>query len=566
MPLEHVRIEGFRGVRSLALPLDATTALIGENNAGKTSVLDALSLGFGAAPLGAPHLRREDFHVPPEPGASPVAAAAITFSFREPYRGAFDEEGWAALGKTASTADAAGLRKLSVRLSASLPAPGEMSEARWELLDAWGNPRTPTPTGEAVELLRRRFPVLRLRPGQPSAGLTPFTRATDVRPAPPEDTVRNLERLVGTAYRKIATTWRPLPAELESAMTAVRELARRYEEGFSALHAAPPGRTFESIAETPVRLGARSPLLPGLPGAGMGVQNVALLAALGSFLEARGDSPLPAGSEPVVVIEDPESRLHPILLASVWRVIDRIPAQKVVTTNSGDLLATVPLHSLRRLVRKASGVEAWRVGEKALTPDEARRIAFHVRMNRASAFFARCWVLVEGETESWILPELARLLGYDFPAEGIRCVEFAQCGVAPLVKLARELGIEWHLLADGDPAGHSYAEAARRLLDARPEADRLTALRAPDLEHCLFACGYAPVFRKAAAEAGPLPDSRKGRERPRRVIEQALHRYPKPRMALEVVEAAAGPGSPGVPRILASLVETAVRLARGSSS
>lgn len=566
MPLERLRIEGFRGVKSLDLALDATTALIGENNTGKTSILDALSLGFGAAPLGTPRLRREDFHVASEPGASPLPVASITYSFREPSRGAFDAEGWSALGKAASSADLAGLRKLTVRLSFSLPQPGEVAEGRWELLDAWGNPRTPTPTADALEALRQRYPVLRLRPGQPSAGLTPFTRATDVRPAPPEDTVRNLERLVGTAYRKIATTWRPLPGEMESAMTAVRELARRYEEGFAASRAVPAGRTFESIAETPVRLGAVSPLLPGLPGAGVGVQNVALLAALGSFLEARGDNPLSPGSEPVVVIEDPESHLHPILLASVWRVIDRIPTQKIVTTNSGDFLATVPLHSLRRLVRRAEGVEAWRVGEKALTPDEARRIAFHVRMNRASAFFARCWVLVEGETETWMIPELARLLGYDFPAEGIRCVEFAQCGVAPLVKLARELGIEWHLLADGDPAGRSYAEGVRRLLDARPEADRLTALRAPDLEHCLWACGYAAVYRRVAAEVGPLPDVRRGRERPRRVIEQALHRYPKPRMALEVVEAASVAGSPGVPRVLASLIETAVRLARGSSS
>ena len=85
--------------------------------------------------------------------------------------------------------------------------------------------------------------------------------------------------------------------------------------------------------------------------------------------------------------------------------------------------------------------------------DDLRRIAYHVRINRAAALFARCWILVEGETEAWVLPELAQICGYDLAAEGIRCVEFAQCGIDPLVRLATDLGIEWHLLADGDLAG-----------------------------------------------------------------------------------------------------------------
>ena len=61
--------------------------------------------------------------------------------------------------------------------------------------------------------------------------------------------------------------------------------------------------------------------------------------------------------------------------------------------------------------------------------DDLRHIAYHVRLNRAGALFARCWLFVEGETEAWLLPELAQICGYDFPAEGIRCVEFAQSGL-----------------------------------------------------------------------------------------------------------------------------------------
>jgi putative ATP-dependent endonuclease of OLD family len=41
MKISRLRVENFRGIRELELDFDSTTILIGENNSGKTSVLDA---------------------------------------------------------------------------------------------------------------------------------------------------------------------------------------------------------------------------------------------------------------------------------------------------------------------------------------------------------------------------------------------------------------------------------------------------------------------------------------------------------------------------------------------
>jgi putative ATP-dependent endonuclease of OLD family len=284
---------------------------------------------------------------------------------------------------------------------------------------------------------------------------------------------------------------------------------------------------------------------------------------LGAVLEAENGSPVDKGAESLVLIEEAEAHLHPILAARIFRLIDRVPGQKVLTTNSGDLLASVPLHAIRRLARSAAGVSVHAVPDDALTVDEMRRVGYHIRVNRASSVFARCWLLVEGETESWLLPEVARLVGVDFPAEGIRCVEFAQCGIAPLVKMARGLGIQWHLLADGDDAGRHYVRAARSFLAGEPDRERVTGFRERDVEHHLWGSGYAHVYRAAAARAGVLP-SLFGRRRipPGAIIDRALKAHGKPRMALEVAEAMSAPGSPGVPRLLGSVVEKVVRLAR----
>ena len=162
-----------------------------------------------------------------------------------------------------------------------------------------------------------------------------------------------------------------------------------------------------------------------------------------------------------MAIEEPEIHLHPLMLAAVWGVIDGLRAQKLVTTNAGELLAAARLSYLRRLVRGPKGTSAYRVDDEKYSLEEIRKISYHIRLKRDDALFARSWLLVEGETELWLFPEMARLLGCDFATEGIHTVEFAQSGVEPLVKLANDLGIEWHLVADGDEAGRTFASVAR---------------------------------------------------------------------------------------------------------
>jgi putative ATP-dependent endonuclease of OLD family len=187
-----------------------------------------------------------------------------------------------------------------------------------------------------------------------------------------------------------------------------------------------------------------------------------------------------------------------------------------------------------------------------------RRVAYHVRVKRGSSFFARCWLLVEGETEFWLLPELARLCGNELPNEGVALVEFAQCGPAPLVKLANDLGIEWHLFVDGDTSGKAFAEAVRGHLGGRGEAERISVLKQHDIERMLWHAGYADVYRNAAGAAG----RRDKQERPDRVIDRAVRAKSKPYLALEVIRAASAPDSPGVPDPIRDVVERVIQLAR----
>lgn len=171
--------------------------------------------------------------------------------------------------------------------------------------------------------------------------------------------------------------------------------------------------------------------------------------------------------------------------------------------------------------------------------------------------FARAWLLVEGETEFWILSELARLVGFDLQQEGVAVVEFAQSGLAPLVKVADALGIGWHLLADGDRAGTTYANKARALAGDRDHDAHVTLLRERDVEHCFFEHGFRPVFLETAGLthdlARPLT--------PTRIIQKAIRARSKPGLAFTLLDAAGRDGGPGLPRPLRQVIERVLALA-----
>lgn len=78
MKLKDITINNFRGIRSLYLPLDDLTVLIGENNAGKSTVLEALKIvltrGFGSRKDS--RFSEYDFHLK-DAATSPLTADPI---------------------------------------------------------------------------------------------------------------------------------------------------------------------------------------------------------------------------------------------------------------------------------------------------------------------------------------------------------------------------------------------------------------------------------------------------------------------------------------------------------
>jgi putative ATP-dependent endonuclease of the OLD family len=564
MLLRRVEVRNFRGLRSATIDLDPTTALVGENSAGKSTLLDAIAICCSGRDDQV-RLEVRDFHQAGD--APPAEALGISLDYEE-SDGEWREPQWAAFRRFA-VAGAAGRRTIHLEVVGTRGTDRNDVSGTWRFV---GPPESDgAPQAGLLAEWRRLNPMLRLRANryfeQDPRGDAALTTGSSglagdvVSGAGADPVARQLEQQIRLVYDRLTGDADLQEDEVRRGLEAAEVYLAAHGARQSAPESLPP--LMNDLVETPIRTGRRTESLLSSIKHGSGTRGMALVALVGVLLEARRHHALSDEARPLLVLEDAEAHLHPTTLAAMWELVRTLPAQTILTTNSGELLAAVPLRYIRRIVTDAAGTRVYRIDVNRYSVDDLRRIAYHVRIKRAGAFFARCWVLVEGETEAWLLPEFAQLMGYNFPAEGIRFVEFAQSGLTPLLRLANDLGIEWHLLTDGDDAGRGYSACVRANLRGRAPEDRLTVLEERDIEHCLYFNGYANLYRQAAGGAVPVGKGKRVRERATQTIARAIHSRSKPGLALAVLEAANQPGSPGVPPPLRRLVETAVRLARG---
>jgi putative ATP-dependent endonuclease of OLD family len=560
MFLRHAHIENFRGIARLDINFDDTTVLIGENAAGKTSVLEALEICLGHHNQGnAFPFEPHDFNLAGVSDGDNPPDIRVCVTFAERAKGEWDAH--PTLATSFVDTGAAG-RQLTLEVSATRG--GDEVATSCQFLDEHGEAMTPQPHPDLVATLRNLCPFLLVRADRYAAKQMHH----ETTPPPLQrDPERAIEREISRIYDEIIASDGLPPAEdLRDGIRNVAKLIAEQADGIFE-HPEAPELALDELVERPVvfSIGSGPELEPGRHGAGAG--SVALLLLLGAVLEARGPAAAAPGAEMILAIEEPELHLHPLMLSAMWSVIDSLRGQKMVTSNSGELLSSARLSALRRLVRRVDHTAVFQLGAETLTLDETRKVTYHLRLRHDNALFARAWLLVEGETEVWLLPELARLMGVEFPSEGIRCVEFAQAGIEPLLKVANDLGIEWHMMADGDLAGALFVKTAERYLNGSEVGDRVTRLGRPDVEHVLWEGGYDYVYHSIARGRSTVSrtSGKASGKNPSRVIEQAVRNSSKPFLALTVVEQANESDSPDVPAVLQATIRTVLRMARSAT-
>lgn len=497
MKISRLRVENFRGIRELELDFDSTTILIGENNSGKTSVLDALRLCLRElGPRRRVIFDSFDFHLADE-SAEPNSAdpILIEISFSEHCEGEWDDSLVGRLNRNRILqVDNLGVRHVLLRVTCAYDAFNRDFEQNWCFLNLNRQPLTGV-ADTALAALQREVAFFYLTALRDAArhfdAKGPFWRPflkdsqlSSEKKAEIEQKLHEVNDLVVASH----TTFE----QARDRLSKVQDVVSMAGGDVVSIEAV-PGRIFDMLAKAQIHLGAATGAKVPVGRHGEGTQSLAVLMLFSAFLDTW-----PNGT-PVVALEEPEAHLHPSAVRALWDILDIIQGQKLISTHSGDLLSEVDVQSVRRLARSGVGVRAYRVSTTLLDAEETRKFNYHVRRSRGELLFAQCWLLVEGETESWIYPAAARALSMKLHREGIRVVEYSQSDVGLLAKVANALGIPWYCVVDDDPGRTKYEMPVMNNLAGVDKDDRL-AFPYYNMETHLLENGYDEIYLRYMPE------------------------------------------------------------------
>ena len=563
MKLTTVEIRNFRCIKNLTVDLDETTVLIGENNSGKTAFLEAIRIclerlrGRGRGPF-----NEYDYHLFDE-GSAPADSEPIhiQLSFVETDSEPWTDEVVQALEGIVAFDDE-DHRRVTLRVTSSFDRNGTGPATDWEFLDADGNP-LPAKTVTQLMTFQRMVPAFYLSALRDAAkhfvSNGRFWRTFLAELGVPEDEKKELEKELADLNRRLIEAHQPL---LE-VRQRLEDAAKVIEFGASDIVAidALPTKLFSLLSRTQVSLASRSGARIPVEFQGEGTQSLTVLLLFGAFLRSQL-SELDHAAEPITALEEPEAHLHPSAIRSLMSLVRDLPGQKMVSTHSGDLLASVKASAIRRFVHEDGGIKAYRIQRGTLSPEEERKFDFHVRRTRGELLFSRCWLLVEGETETTLFTGAAEALGLDLERKGVRCVEFSQTDVGMLAKVANQLSIAWYCVLDDDSGRKGYENRVKAQLDAASEADRLAILY-ENVELLLCQNRFGELFESRMASQKPQPSSPQGTPEYWHEVLDALPKgYSKPEVAAEAVaKMTASENALPVPKPLSDILDKVIELA-----
>jgi putative ATP-dependent endonuclease of OLD family len=568
MRLKTLRIENFRGITDLAIEFGSTTVLLGENNAGKTTVLEALytCMSRGLTRRGVPFAEC-DFHLATaksEPADAPPIV--LTLTFEESRKEEWPDAVAQAFTNAIQVLDDE-RQQLTFQVTAKYDKTIQDFSAEWSFLDKTGAALPTAKQAKLVMDLQQLSPVFLLGAVRDASQhfhiKSPFWWPFTKNPQIADEKKDEIEKQLAQINQSVLDGHAPFESVKDRIAQAGKLLPLSATDPVTV--EAVPTRILDLLSRTQVKLTGRGGARLPLSSHGAGAQSLSVLFLFEAFLQSRLAEAYDQHSVPILALEEPEAHLHPFAIRALWGILDKLAGQKIIATQSGDFAGAVPLLSIRRLSRKAGRVQLFCVKAATLSEREAQKVAYHVRARRGSLLFARCWLLVEGESDFILINELARTLGHDLDASGISLVDFSHCGLVPLVKVAEDLGIEWHLLADGDKAGQDFGKAAEQMRGATSSGDRITSMPDLDIEHCMWSGGHSALYEAAVTSGNKgLVTTKPGdAQYPTETIKAAIASYrgKKPSLAYAVLTDAVKAGPAGVPAPIRTAIEVAVRLA-----
>jgi len=570
MKLSKLLINNFRGIKHLEIEFERdVTVLIGENNSGKTTILEAIRFGLDTIKSNKIcNFSEHDFHrstlLFDVRKSEPIV---FTLYFLESEDHPWDEGVVQSLDEVIVGEN---FSVIKLQLRGWFDSEEEELKQEWLFLDDAENPLTGKHS--AIRDLRNIRPFFfqsALRAAKDefhgqSTYWSSFLKNKDID----EKTRSVLENELQSVNQKIVSAH----SSFNDVTDEVNRISELVSVAESKAVSVDPVKSdiYKTLCYSEVNILTSTNSKIPVRQHGEGTQSLSVLLLFSAYLKTRLKKDIHRLAEPIIAIEEPEAHLHPNAVRGLWHLIADLPGQKIIATHSGDILSEVPIEKIRRINKSGIATQCQYIPATLLSPEELRKFNHHVRRNRGELLFAKTWVLVEGETDVSVFIECAEILKINLHRDGIRLVEYSQAGGPVIfIKVANALGINWHVVADNDKSGDKYIESAKELLLDNNEDYHITQLDSPNTDLLLCYNGYGNPYRNGVtnrkeAELTEPEGTNQYWNQVYKIIKN-LRGFSKPAAALEAILLMKKNGKDGVPEEIKAIFDNIVMQSGGTT-
>ena len=446
MYLSSLKVQNFRRFKEVTFDfVEGLNVIIGENNIGKTALVDALRSLLAGHEEPYPRFTEEDIH---KPSNGERVSGDIVFTFIFSGLSRDDEADF--LHALVPIQDDRFEAHIGIRFS-KVAGADRMKTVRW-----CGEREDISMTSDMLENLRGVYlQPLRdasqgLKPGRNSQ-MAKLMRLMGEKDEHGKESVELLIR----AFEKLLQRKRPVVSTGKAITTRHSDMLG--EQLAQELALGVSGTDFRALT---------SKLSLSTDGMdvdynGLGFNNLIFMAIVLS--EMIKD---PTAAYRGLIVEEPEAHLHPQLQVILLEYLKGIKSEEnegdvqlFVTSHSSNFASLADLNSLTCLVANSDSVKVFSPRDVQFSSSNAKdtkrrkKLERYLDITKAELFFARKLMLVEGAAELMLMDVLAQVLGFDFKKSAVSTVSVEGLNFDCFLPLMGEgkLSIPVSVITDADP-------------------------------------------------------------------------------------------------------------------
>ena len=373
MLLRNVKIKNFRSLKDIDVDLGDSVVLIGENNAGKTSFLDALRIALTRI-NGRYVFDEYDYYMEnelSEPKDSEGIEIILTFQERE----AGEWEGFIleSFGEIIQYLDdTPELASILLRVSSTYNAATHEFENEGVFL----NKDLQEIVGRAQRKINdfyKLVPIFYLQAlrdiKETFSSRSPLWGKFLKRANISQDKLREVQDNINQLNDEIIQNDENL-SKLVMALEEVNKVLDFEGQDLVSINALPI-KTWELLSKAQLMLSNKRKVEFPLDKYGQGTQSVTTILLFKAYISILLEELNTSEAEAILTLEEPEAHLHPQAVKAIERTIRSLPCQKIVTTHSPYFIQNVNLMNVRLFKKEDNITKVVKLIDSVAIPCEA---------------------------------------------------------------------------------------------------------------------------------------------------------------------------------------------------